>query len=110
MRIDFSRYPLREVAPEWRVVADALHRLLSLYACANWDPQGLRLLVPLDFPPPYPNAETPAATLFMVPVQYTAAVTVPVLGHVLDVQWPASTLSATVGDGDLLSPTPRRGE
>lgn len=79
---------MRDMHPQWRAVADALHRVLGLYAAAHLDTSSseLRLLIPLDFPKPYESAESPVATLFMVPVEYSSAVTVPVLGLVLDLK------------------------
>jgi hypothetical protein len=73
-----------DVVPEWRAVADALHRVLNLLHASIYlnPPSELRLLVPLDFPSPWPGTTAPAGTLFSVPVEYTA----PVIGHVLDVQ------------------------
>jgi hypothetical protein len=91
MRNSFTHHPphLQDVAPQWQAVMDSLHRMLALLHAANRAiPDELRVLVPMDFPPPYPNMTMPVATIFMVRIEYTDAVTRPVLGHVLN---PAST-------------------
>lgn len=72
-------------APEWQALLDPLHRLLLMrHAMDVALPSELRILVPTDYPPPWPGVDAPVTTIFMIPVEYTDAVTRPVLGCVLD--------------------------
>lgn len=72
-------------APEWRALVDPLHRLLTLlHAAGITPPSELRVLVPKDYPPPWAEVDMPVTTILMIPVEYTDAVTRPVLGCVLD--------------------------
>ena len=77
-------YPMSEAAPAWQELFHPLHRMLFQLRMLNFgDIAELRLLVPEDFPPPYPGVTEPVAWLFGVRVEYTSAVTAPVLGQVL---------------------------
>jgi hypothetical protein len=87
-----------EVTPQWQALSDALHpMLLTRHAMNIALPGELRILVPVDYPPPWPDVPAiPVTSLFTIPVQYSDKVTAPVLGCVIDVSYPATeSASAT---------------